>query len=162
MSTDSNILARARRPQHEANYLLHSTPLLSCSFLMPSLTLQCLELTCSMAALACLATHRTWRWTSGRLIRECTVWKPQDHCPLQLSGTTHKANSCRKTAVTGWIKLAVEVVGLQHSPSAVTNKAKVDSTSAEWLVRGTTRRGCLFALVSATPAGDGCGLLSIE
>ena len=31
MSTDSDILARARRPQHEANYLLHSTPLRSCS-----------------------------------------------------------------------------------------------------------------------------------
>ena len=43
------------------------------------------------------------------------------------------------------------VVGLRHSPSAVTNKAKVERTSAEWLVRGTTWRGCLSALVSATP-----------
>ena len=31
MSTCSDILARARRPQNEANYLLHSTPLFSCS-----------------------------------------------------------------------------------------------------------------------------------
>ena len=48
-----------------------------------------------------------------------------------------------------WIKLVV-VVGLRFSTSKVTNKAKVESTSAEWLVQGTTRRSCLCALVSAT------------
>ena len=47
------------------------------------------------------------------------------------------------------------VVGLLHSPSEATNKAKVERTSAEWLVWGTTRRGWLFALVSVTPEG-GC------
>ena len=35
--------------------------------------------------------------------------------------------------------------------STVTKKARVESTSAEWLVQGTTWRGCLVALVSAMP-----------
>ena len=49
--------------------------------------------------------------------------------------------------------MLVVVVGLQHSPSKVTNKTKVGSTSAEWLVQGTTWRGCPLALVSVMPGG---------
>ena len=47
--------------------------------------------------------------------------------------------------------LVVVVVRLQHSPSKATTNAKVESMSAEWLVQGTTWRGCLFGLVSVSP-----------
>ena len=126
---------------------------LSRSFPLRLLSLQCLELTCSMAALACLIHNRTWRWPPGWLIRECTVYKPQDHCPLQWSGTTQKANWCQVATGRRWIKLVI-VLGLQYSPSKATNKTKVESMSAEWLVQGTTQRRCLFVLVSAKPFID--------
>ena len=54
-------------------------------------SLQCPEPSCSMAALASMTHNRTWRWPSGRLIRECTVYQPQDQSPRRLIGTTHKA-----------------------------------------------------------------------
>ena len=118
---------------------------LSCSYW--HLSLQSLELSCSMTALAWTAHHRRWRWLL-RGARECPVRNLQDQCPLQWSGTTHKANWCRGTAGMRWIKL-VAVVELHFSTSKGTNKTKVEGTSAEWLVQGTTRRSCLFALVSA-------------
>ena len=45
------------------------------------------------------------------------------------------------------IKLLL-VVGSHISTSKVTNEAKVECTSAEWLFQGTAWRSCLFALVS--------------
>ena len=126
-------LAQARGPRNV--YLLNIYPtsyLISILILrtvvpLTSHSLQCPELICIMAALACLTHHRTWHWPSGRLIQDCTVHKPQD----QLSGTTHKANWCRGT--TGRRCIKPVVVGLQYSPSKATNKAKVESTSAEWM-----------------------------
>ena len=47
------------------------------------LSLQPLELTCNMAVLPSLTHIPMLRWPSGRLIRECSVYKPQDQCPLQ-------------------------------------------------------------------------------
>ena len=106
-----------------------------------------------MVELACLTHIRTWRWLLGLLIRECSVGKTQDQCPLQLSGTIHKANWCRGTTGMKWItKLLLVVVELQYLPSKATNKARVESTSAEWMFQGTTWRVCLFALVSAARA----------
>ena len=102
-----------------------------------------------MVALACLTHIRTWRWPLGLLIRECSVGKTQDQCPLQWSGTIHKANWCRGTSGTKWINKLLVVVELQDLPSKATNKAKVESTSAEWLFQGKTWRGWLCALVSA-------------
>ena len=115
-------------------YLLQNSALcsLSCSSFY-FVSLQCPEPSCSMAALASMTHNRTRRWTSGWLIRECTVYQPQDQSPRRLIGTTHKANWCQVTTGMRWIKLLL-VVELQHSPSKATNNAKVESTSAEWLV----------------------------
>ena len=65
---------------------------------------------------------------------------------------------CQVTTGMRWLK-PMFVVGVPYSPSAVTNIAKVESMSAEWMFQGTTWTSCLFALVSVW--GDGCGLLSI-
>ena len=41
--------------------------------------------------------------------------------------------------------------GQHFSSSTVTSETKVESMSAEWLFQGTSRKGCLFVLVSAAP-----------
>ena len=135
--------ARCRQAAYTISY--------STSFLF-LLSIQCLELTSSMVELACLTHIRTWRWLLGLLIRECSVGKTQDQCPLQLSGTIHKANWCRGTTGMKWTTKLLVVVELQDLPSKATNKVRVESTSAEWMFQGTTWRACLFALVSAARA----------
>ena len=58
---------------------------------------------------------------------------------------THKANWC-----LGIVKMMCGKVFLVRkliSSLMVTNKAKMESTSAEWMFQATTWRSCLFALV---------------
>ena len=100
-----NYVAHARGKQHtHINYTL----ILCLSCTSEHLSLQSLELSCSMAGNTWLA--RMWRWPLGTLLK-WTVGNSQDPRPLQQSGTTHKANWCRGTAGMRWIKIILVVVG---------------------------------------------------
>ena len=61
----------------ETPHITHCNPVSLPILFLPIFSLQCTELTSSMATLNCLPHNRTWRWPSGLVILECTVLSPR-------------------------------------------------------------------------------------